>query len=154
MKLAEAVNLRKNMRVKLASMNSLITQNLTHIEGDEPEEDVESLLSELNNLYDDYNRLIDAINNANNTFLPDIDSTLSQLIVKRDVLRQQAQAYRSMEGYAKTTPARMYGQATMPKLITVVKGSDIRKAAESFESAARSADLLIQRLDWVVDVQF
>src|SRR4028119_1358633 len=86
MKLAEALLERKSLMTKVEKLRERITQNALVQEGDTPNEQPQVLLSDLNDTITQLETLIKRINATNNVAtLPD-GMTVSDAIVRRDML--------------------------------------------------------------------
>jgi hypothetical protein len=150
MKLAEALLERKSLMKKVESLKERINENAMIQEGDEPAEDVLSLMAELDVAVNELESLIQRINATNNVARLENGATLSQAIVQRDmiVLRRL-----SRQGLANSAGVRQnrYTRNEV-KFVPTVNVADVRRAVDDLCKAHRELDAQIQAANWTVDL--
>lgn len=88
MKLAEALNLRADLKIRIKQLKERLIANSKVQEGDVPSENPEELLKELKGNLEQLEDLIKKINMTNSSTVVD-GETLTDLIAKRDVLTME-----------------------------------------------------------------
>ena len=86
MKLAEALITRKEMYRKLSLLAERIQKNIIVQEGDEPVEDPNALMPELERLSQEVTELVQRINATNASTRLENGMTIAQALAKRDEL--------------------------------------------------------------------
>jgi hypothetical protein len=103
MKLAEALLERKSLMEKVETLRERLMQNALVQEGDAPAEQPEALMRELDETVTQLETLIRRINATNNAALLPDGATVSEAIVRRDMLNLRRA---SMEQVADTAAVR------------------------------------------------
>lgn len=88
MKLANALAERADLQRRISELSSRLNQNAKVQEGEQPNENPEDLLAELNQDFTRLEELIARINHTNNATVSD-GLTLTDYIAKRDCLKQK-----------------------------------------------------------------
>ncbi len=86
MKLAEALILRADLQKELMSLKNRINQNLLVQEGEKPSENPYTLYDEILLKVSELEGLILKINKTNSNYITSNNESISDLIVKRDML--------------------------------------------------------------------
>ena len=151
MKLAEALILRADQQKRVERLKARIIRNAKVQEGENPAEDPNQLLSELNGIADDLTGIIQNINHTNST--TDLDSvmTISQAITVRDILRLRHSLYRDLAQAATVTQDR--STKSEVKFKSTVKVTEIQESADDFARQHRELDAKIQAANWEVDLK-
>ena len=88
MKLAEALNGRKNLETRISQIRKLMVNTVKVQEGDSPIEDPEVLMSELSCCLEKLERYIYDINVTNMQIVDEDGKTMTKLLAERDVLKK------------------------------------------------------------------
>ena len=110
MKLAEALSMRSDLNTRLYQLQIRLNNNSRIQEGEEPSEDPQALLAELDEVASRLEDLIARINLTNSRTVSSDGSTLTQLIARRDVLTRKSEILRSFldEASCKVGPHHRY----------------------------------------------
>lgn len=150
MKLAEALAQRADLVRKGASLQQRVQANLIVQEGDEPQEDPNALIVELEEAYDRLRWIIKAINHTNNVTVVN-GQPISQLIVERESLKARSAMYRAIAQGLGQNRLRM-GRAEI-KFINVLAPKPLLDKADELAAEYRELDALIQSTNWSTDLE-
>ena len=151
MKLAEALSVRKDLQKRIAQLQSRIINNVKVQEGDEPLENPDELMKELNTCLKQLEDLIWRINATNMQCHNDKGETLTQLMARRDVMTMQVNSLRSVFNTASESPNR-YSQSEI-KMVTVVDVKKLGKKVDDLSAKLRVLDMEIQALNFASDLK-
>ena len=150
MKLAEALVLRADVQKRVQQLRTRLQQSALVQEGEQPPENPENLLRELNELLAQLTDLVVRINRTNmQTTL--IDGTqLTSALAQRDSLTLN---YSIVSGLADTASNRVdrYGRSEIKKVATVDVAA-LRRQADDLARQRRDLDTAIQAINWTVDL--
>lgn len=155
MKLAEGLINRSFLETRISQIRHRISKNLLVQEGEEPLEDVESLIEEYMKLKSELTDLITTIQNANSSnYLIDekgkeTKETLQEALIRRDGLTALAEGLRTISG--DSVPDMRYSRDEI-KLLSVVDPKKYLKKADKISKEARELDILIQKTNWNVEI--
>lgn len=149
MKLAEALVLRSDLQNRISQMNLRLMRNAKVQDGEKPAEEPELLLKELDEDMARLEELIFRINHTN-ALVKDGDVTMTQLLARRDCLRQKTQMLRDFAGAAGETVMRHTKSEVVIKSTVSVR--DIQKQVDDLSKELRELDVRIQSLNWSVDL--
>jgi hypothetical protein len=150
MKLAEILVLRADVQKRIAQMRTRLQQSALVQEGEQPPENPQELLAELNALLNQLGELIARINHANlQTRLPD-GTTITDALAQRDVLTLR---HSIISGLADTAAARIerYGRSEIRKVSTV-NVAELRNQLNDIARERRELDTAIQATNWATDI--
>src|SRR2546426_9900943 len=118
MKLAEALVLRADVQKRIAQMRGRLQQSALVQEGEQPPEDPQELLAELDQLLNQLGELMARINRTNLQTRLTEGVTLTDALARRDVLSMR---HSIVSGLADTASARVerYGRSEIRKMSTV-----------------------------------
>jgi hypothetical protein len=151
MKLAEALILRADYQRRIEQLKDRIQRNAKAQEGDQPSEDPNGLLEELERVAGDLMAMIQRINATNaNTFFQQ-GETLADTLAKRDVLKLRMEAYRALTRAATVTQER-YSRSEV-KFNSAVNVVEIQKRADALAKEYRELDAKIQEANWLTDLR-
>ncbi len=150
MKLAQALQERADINTKIEQLKQRLYACVYVQEGDVPDEDVASLLKELDESHKRLAQLIAGINKANNEIFAD-GKTLTELIAVRDVLHSQQSVYRRLGELAGNKANRARG--TEIKMNTTVNAKEMHQRADALAKKVRELDDTLQQCDWTADVE-
>ncbi|HYL45177.1 MAG TPA: DIP1984 family protein [Ktedonobacteraceae bacterium] len=150
MKLAEALVLRADVQKRIAQMRERLRQSALIQEGEQPPEEPQTLLAELDQLLNQLRELIARINRTNfQTQLPD-GMTLTDALAQRDVLDLR---HSIITGLADTAAIRVerYGRSEIRKISTV-NVTELRRQLGEIARQRRELDTAVQATNWATDL--
>lgn len=145
MKLAEALNLRADIKKRMNQLNMRLQRNALVQEGEQPAENPTVLLKELDELSAQLEELILRINLTNAKTLSD-GKTLTELISHKDTLRIKIDIMHSFLDEASRKVSR--GTASEIRVLSTANVSELRKQVDSLEKDFRETNVKIQALNW------
>lgn len=149
MKIAEALILRADIQKRIAQLKTRLNNNAKVQENEEPAENPELLLTELENLISKLNDLIVKINRTNT--LSKIDGiSLVELIAKKDTLSQKAGILREFIEIA-SQKVNLYS-TTEIKVFSTVNVSELQKKLDKLSKEIRETDTKLQQANWTIDL--
>lgn len=146
MKLAEALSLRKDLQKRIAQLQSRIVNNVKVQEGDEPLENPDDLMGELDANLKQLEELIWRINATNMQCRNVKGESLTQLMARRDVLTMWVNTLRNVFNTASESQSR-YSQSEI-KMVTVVDVKKLGKKVDDLSAKLRVLDMEIQALNF------
>ncbi len=146
MKLAEALSLRKDLQKRIAQLQSRIVNNVKVQEGDEPLENPDDLMGELDTNLKQLEELIWRINATNMQCRNAKGESLTQLMARRDVLTMRVNTLRNVFNTASESQSR-YSQSEI-KMVTVVDVKKLGKKVDDLSAKLRVLDMEIQALNF------
>lgn len=149
MKLAEALQLRKDLQMRVSHLETRIIQNARVQEGDKPSEDPNQLLKELDKDTKELEELIGRINIANATKTVD-GKSITELIAKREVLSRKIDILRNVRYAAADLANRAYG--TDIKVVSTIPVPKIQKEIDDLSKEYRELELKIQETNWLTEI--
>ena len=149
MKLAEALQERADLNVKIEQLRERLETNTLVQEGEDPAEDPEVLLIELDECIDRLELLMASINKTNNLTV-DGHESLTQLIAKRDSLKIRIRAYRDIISSASSAPSR--ARFSEIKILSTVNVRSLQQKLDLMSKALRETDNRIQALNWTTEL--
>lgn len=149
MKLAEALILRADLQKKIEQLRERLGNNAKVQENDEPTENPELLLKELNEYIDQLTVLIKQINKTNSVTKIE-DETLVDLIAKRDTLTLKAGILRNFVSQA-SQKVNMYS-TTEIKILSTVDVPKLQKEIDKLSKEIRETDTKLQQANWLTDI--
>lgn len=150
MKLAEALLERKALNDQIASLTTRMQTNAIVQEGDRPSEPPDALASDFDKALDQFEAIVKRINATNNVAtLPD-GTTVSEAIVRRDVLKRKREAIELVANAADQRVNR-YSRSEV-KFVATVNASDLRKRVDALAKEWRELDTAIQGVNWTADL--
>ena len=149
MKIAEALILRADIQKRIAQLKTRLNNNAKVQENEEPAENPELLLTELENLILQLNDLIVKINRTNT--LSKIDGiSLVELIAKKDTLSQKAGILREFIEIA-SQKVNLYS-TTEIKVFSTVNVPAQQKQLDKLSKKIRETDTKLQQANWTIDL--
>lgn len=151
MKLAEALISRADRQKKIQQLRQRLTRSAMVQEGDQPPENPQELLEELESTISELTGLVQRINKTNsNTAFNDSDSTLSDALAQRDTLLTKRNVLDSLIQAASITHSR-YSQSEV-RFVSTVDIAALQRQLDSVSQEHRLLDAQIQALNWEVDL--
>ena len=149
MKIAEALILRADIQKRIAQLKTRLNNNAKVQEHEEPAENPQLLLTELENLISQLNDLIVKINRTNT--LSKVDGiSLVELIAKKDTLSQKAGILREFIEIA-SQKVNLYS-TTEIKVFSTVNVSELQKKLDKLSKEIRETDTKLQQANWTIDL--
>ncbi|CDM94751.1 conserved hypothetical protein [Limnospira indica PCC 8005] len=148
-KLAEALILRADLQKRIAQLQQRLLRTLKVQEGEEPPEDPQDLMGELENLSAELLRLIQQINRTNSVTQLE-GKSLSDALAERDTLKLKRSVYKA----AVEAASERYDRYTRGelKVLTTINVAEVQKLTDSLAQNHRQLDTKIQALNWATDL--
>ncbi|MDN4608507.1 DIP1984 family protein [Sporosarcina highlanderae] len=150
MKLAEALIARADYQKRIEQLKKRIGMNLKIQEGEEPAEDPNAMLTELDGIIKEVTLLIQRINKTNCSVKFDETRTLADALVERD---QKWDKRLILSKFAEEASIRndRYSRTEI-KIISTVDVKAIQKQVDQLSKEFRELDTKIQGLNWTVEL--
>ncbi len=149
MKLAEALSLRADLLKTIAQLKSRLKECSKVQEGDDPSENPEEVLAQLEKKFPELEELIYRINYTN-MHTEHEGLNLTQMIAKKDALTLRITALREVLNYVTERESR-YSRNEI-KYIRFLDVAKLRKQIDSLSQELRLLDMRIQSVNWNVDL--
>ena len=149
MKLATALSERTDLQRRISELGMRLNNNAKVQEGESPSEDPAALLSELDADFVRLEELVSRINLTNNATKSG-GKTLTELIAKRDCLKQRISVMRSFLDCSSEKVNRY--SKTEIKIISTVNVTALQKEVDCLSRQLRETDELIQGLNWTTEL--
>ncbi len=150
MKLAEALNGRKDLETRISQIRKLLGNTVKVQEGDSPTEDPEVLMSELECCLVKLERYIYDINVTNMQIVDEEGKTMTKLLAERDALKKHIDVLRHTFDQATETPSR-YSRNEIKYVITI-DAKSLREKLDQLSQQYRQLDMKIQMLNFSCDL--
>ena len=149
MKLATALSERASIQKKITELSTRLNNNAKVQEGEKPAEDPQELMTELDNCLVRLEELISRINRTNNATKSG-ENTITDLISKRDCLRERIRVLRDFLNVSSDRVSRY--SKTEIKVHSTVSVAELQKKVDSFSGELRALDEKIQELNWLTEL--
>ena len=149
MKLATALSERADLQRRIQELGGRLNRNAKVQEGEKPSEDPNELLEELNKDFARLEELIAHINHTNNV-TKNGDVTLTDLIAKRDCLKERIEIMRTFLLVASEKTSRY--SKTEIKILSTVPVAELQKEVDKYSKELRETDETIQELNWTTEL--
>ena len=149
MKLATALSEIADLQRRITELGGRLNNNAKVQDGEKPSEDPDELLKELNKDFERLEELIARINHTNNETKSG-DMTLTDLIAKRDCLKQKIGIMRSFLNIASEKVSRY--SKTEIRILSTISVSDLQKEVDGLSKELRETDETIQGLNWTTEL--
>ena len=150
MKLAEALILRADFLKRFRQLKERLLAVIKLQEGDDPAENPQELIKELESVAQEFTGLIKKINKTNSTVKFEKGKTISDALAERDILKLRRQMYEEMIEKTKIEPDR-YSRSEV-KFVVTVNVSKTYRLIENLSKAYRELDSKLQQFNWVTDL--
>lgn len=150
MKIAEALSIRKDLQKRIAQLQGRISNNVKVQEGDEPLENPDQLLKELDGCLSQLEDIIFRINATNMQVKNAKGVSLTQLMARRDVLTIRINTLRNVFNTASESQNR-YSQSEI-RMVTVVDVKKLSKQIDKLSANLRVLDMEIQGLNFSAEL--
>jgi len=151
MKLAEALQERADLNRKIEQLRVRLRNNALVQEGEEPAEDPDTLLKELDASVTRLEALIVAINQANSVIEKD-GRTLTEIIAEKDTLTLKIGAYRELIDAASIRTDRY--TPTEIRILSSVDVRNLQKKSDAMSKRLRILDNILQETNWTSEIDF
>lgn len=149
MKLATALSRRSDLQNRLQELSTRLNNNAKVQEGQQPAEDPQALLQELNSISDELERLIRQINRTNSLTVRD-GLSIADRLAARDVLAKKISILRNFLD-ASSQKVDRYSRSEIV-IHSTVDVAALRKELDALSKSMRLQDEQIQELNWTVDL--
>ncbi|MEM6284714.1 MAG: DIP1984 family protein [Chloroflexota bacterium] len=150
MKLAEALILRADTQNRVHELTTRLNRVVKVQEGDEPVENPQELLTELDRATAELEIVIRRINRTNSaTDLAD-GVTITDALAQRDVLMTKRNALTQVVNTAAQKQTR-YGNSEI-RFVTTVNVAELQRQVDDLSRQYRELDAQIQQQNWLVDL--
>ena len=150
MKLAEALILRADRQKRLEQLKQRVVGSAKVQEGDEPPEDPQGLIAEIERGAEELLSLIQRINKTNTFTEVASGKTLSDLLAERDVLMMRRTIYADLAKAASIVQART--SRSEVKFKSTVSVPDVQKRVDDLSKTYRETDAAIQEMNWKTEL--
>lgn len=149
MKLAEALILRSDLQKRIEQLRVRLNNNAKVQENDEPSENPEELLNELDNNINQLKILIKQINRTNCITVSN-GQTLADLIAERDTLTLKSNILRGFLNIA-GQKVNLYS-TTEIKIMSTVDVPALQKELDLLSKKIRETDTELQQANWLTEL--
>lgn len=150
MKVAEALSIRKDLQKRIQQIRRRLEDNVKIQEGDEPAENPEELMKELDDCLNKLEDLIWRINQTNLQTVSSTGKTVTQLMAEKDVLTMRISVLRDTYDSASSQRER-YSRSEI-KIVTVVDVKQLSKQIDEYATKLRKLDVEIQALNFQTEL--
>jgi hypothetical protein len=150
MKLAEALALRADIQKRIAALGDRIEESARVQEGEQPPEDPQELLVQLEALFGQFASLIARINRTNLSATLPSGISLTDALAQRDTM---ALRYRTFDAIADAAAEKQsrYSRSEI-KMVATLNVSTLRKQLDEIAQQRRELESQIQATNWTVEV--
>ena len=151
MKLANALSQRSDLQTRIRQLESRLMNNAQVQEGEQPAEDPQDLLRELEEDYARLEALIRAINRTNGAVRTEDGHTLSDLLARRDCLRGRLGILRNFLDSASALVQRRTASEIRVRSAVDVRG--LQKQVDGLAQELRLLEETIQERNWTTELR-
>jgi len=152
MKLAEGLALRADIQKRIQRLRERLALSALVQESDEPPENPQELLAELDRLFEQLRDFIQRINRTNINASLESGVTLTNALARRDVLKLRYGILQEVAKAASTTNSGRYSASEI-RLIATVDVAALRRQADEVAQEYRELDTAIQEANWTTELQ-
>lgn len=149
MKLAEALILRADCQKRIEQVRQRLLRSAKVQEGEQPAENPQQLMTELESVIAELTTLIKQINKTN-AVTQFQAGTLSDALAERDTLLLKRNAYSNLMDAASIRQER-YSRSEV-RFVSTVEIATVQRQVDDFSRSYRELDSLIQALNWQTDL--
>lgn len=150
MKLAEALSLRKDLEKRISGLKDRL-ENVARIqEGEEPSENPEELMTELDRCLEQLEQLIYTINVTNMKIVCEDGRTMTKLLSERDILNKRISILRNTFDHASGS-ANRYCRSEV-RMVATIDVKSLRQKLDKHSLQYRQLDMMIQMLNFTNDL--
>ena len=149
MKLAEALSLRKDLETRISRIKDRLENAVRIQEGDQPAEDPQELMSELDRCLSQLECLIYNINVTNMKIVADDGRSMTKLLAERDILKKRIDILRNTFNVATNSGSRYRNEV---RYVTSIEVKPLRQQLDKYSQQYRQLDMKIQELNFTNDL--
>lgn len=150
MKLANALSQRAELQTRIRQLETRLYNNAQVQEGEQPAEDPEELLRELEEDYACLEELISAINRTNSAARTEDGTTLSDLLARRDCLKGKLGILRNfLDNASALVRRRTAGEIKVKSTVNV---RALQKQVDGLSKDLRQLEEAIQEKNWTTEL--
>jgi hypothetical protein len=150
-KLGEALARRAELQTRLGQVRDRLRASALVQEGDQPPEEPQPLLAELDAIAGELESLIAAVNATNARTRLESGLTLTEALARRDVLGMHHGALKAVADATAQQQAR-YSRSEI-RLVRTFDVAAVRARVDQLARERRQLDVEIQNANWTVDLQ-
>jgi hypothetical protein len=150
MRLGEALTRRADLQKRVGQLTGRLQASAVVQEGDVPPEDPAALLSDLDEMSAELERLIAAINLTNAASRLEDGRTLTEALARRDVLALRQSVLRSAADAVAQASAR-YSRSEI-RLTRQIDVAAVRREIDDLARQLRELDTAIQEHNWTTEL--
>ncbi len=150
MKLANALAERADLQTRINQLQGRLGNNALVQEGEQPAEDPNELLRELDEDFQRLEWLISRINRTNAAVKVESGDTISDLLARRDCLTSRVGALRNFLTVASTRVRR--GTVGEIRIKSTVNVQALQKQTDELSKELRELDTAIQEKNWTTEL--
>lgn len=150
MKLSEALILRADCQKRIEQLRQRLVRSAKIQEGEQPPENPQALIAELETTLNELNDLIRRINKTNSLTNLEEGMTLSDALAQRDTLALKRSVYNSLVEAAAINPNRY--SASEIKSFSTVNIAELQTQMDRLSRDYRELDTKIQAANWNTDL--
>ena len=145
MKLAEALQERADLKIRIQNLRQRLLSNALVQEGEKPSEDPAELLKELQETLSREEKLVAAIN-LRNCITRVENRSLTEMIAMRDTLTEKISIYRDIVSAASNIASRASGREI--RILSTYDVRALQKETDRLASQLRELNNKIQSTNW------
>ena len=149
MKLAEALQERADLNIRIEQFKSRLENNAFVQEGEKPAEKPDDLLRELNECIMMLEWLISHINLTNCSVSVN-GQTLTEMLARKDVLTMKLSIYRDLVNTSSRAAYR--ARNTEIKILPTLRVTELQKQVDLLAKELRLLDNSLQQTNWTTDL--
>lgn len=149
MKLAEALIQRADAQKRIAQLQQRLARSAKVQEGEQPPEDPQALLAEVDAAITELTRLMQQINRTNAATAFDETRSLTDALAERDTLMTRRNVIAQVINAAQAQPR--FGRMEIKEYPTV-NIAELQGQVDDLSRQYRELDTAIQQLNWTVDL--
>ncbi len=149
MKLAEALIQRADAQKRIAQLQQRLARSAKVQEGEQPPEDPQALLAEVDAAITELTRLMQQINRTNAATAFDETRSLTDALAERDTLMTRRNVIAQVINAAQAQPR--FGRMEIKEYPTV-NIAELQGQVDDISRQYRELDTAIQQLNWTVDL--
>ena len=146
MKLAEALIHRADSQKRIQKLKYRLLINAKVQEGEEPSENPQALIAELNETLNELSNLIKRINRTNSVTILQEQMSISDAIAERDTLLLKRSVYNDLIDAASQKESR-YSRSEI-KIFSTVNVPELQAQMDQMSRYCRELDTSIQQANW------
>lgn len=149
MKIAEALIQRADAQKRIEQLRARLIRSAKVQEDEQPPENPQELLTEIDTVINELTILIQQINRTNAATAFDDNRTLTDALAERDTMMVRRGVLTSLINA--TQPQARYGRMEIKEFPTV-DVSEIQKQVDDISRRYRELDTTIQQMNWTIDL--